>query len=48
MAVKSYPLPSYVKDNADKRYNLEGFYSQIHIILKLEMNKIIHNKNNDK
>lgn len=24
-AVKSYPLPSYVKDNADKRYNLEGF-----------------------
>ena len=24
-AVKSYPLPSYVKDNPDKRYNLEGF-----------------------
>ena len=24
-AVKSYPLPSYVKDNSDKRYNLEGF-----------------------
>ena len=23
--VKSYPLPSYVKDNPDKRYNLEGF-----------------------
>ena len=23
-AVKSYPLPSYVKDNSDKRYNLEG------------------------
>ena len=24
-AVKSYPLPSYVKDNSEKRYNLEGF-----------------------
>ena len=24
-AVKSYPLPAYVSDNADKRYNLEGF-----------------------
>ena len=24
-AVKNYPLPSYVKDNPDKRYNLEGF-----------------------
>lgn len=24
-AVKSYPLPSYVKDDPDKRYNLEGF-----------------------
>ena len=24
-AVKSYPLPSYVKDNSDKRYTLEGF-----------------------
>ena len=24
-AVKSYPLPSYVKDNPEKRYNLEGF-----------------------
>ena len=24
-AVKSYSLPSYVKDNPDKRYNLEGF-----------------------
>ena len=24
-AVKSYPLPSYVKENSDKRYNLEGF-----------------------
>lgn len=24
-AVKEYPLPSYVKDNPDKRYNLEGF-----------------------
>lgn len=24
-AVKSYPLPSYVTDNPDKRYNLEGF-----------------------
>ena len=24
-AVKAYPLPSYVKDNPDKRYNLEGF-----------------------
>ena len=24
-AVKNYPLPSYVKDDPDKRYNLEGF-----------------------
>lgn len=24
-SVKSYPLPSYVKNNPDKRYNLEGF-----------------------
>lgn len=24
-AVKSYPLPSYVKNNPDKRFNLEGF-----------------------
>lgn len=24
-AVKSYSLPAYVSDNADKRYNLEGF-----------------------
>lgn len=24
-AVKSYPLPAYVSDNSDKRYNLEGF-----------------------
>lgn len=24
-AVKSYPLPSYIKDDPDKRYNLEGF-----------------------
>lgn len=24
-AVKEYPLPSYIKDNSEKRYNLEGF-----------------------
>lgn len=24
-AIKSYPLPAYVSDNSDKRYNLEGF-----------------------
>ena len=24
-AVKEYPLPSYVKENAEKRYNLEGY-----------------------
>ena len=25
LAVESYPLPSYVSDNPEKRYNLEGF-----------------------
>lgn len=24
-AVKEYPLPSYIKENSEKRYNLEGF-----------------------
>ena len=24
-AVKEYPLPSYIKENSNKRYNLEGF-----------------------
>jgi UPF0755 protein len=42
-AIKEYPLPSYVKQNKDKKYNLEGYLSpQTYIIKKDEdINNVI-------